>query len=101
MACLYGLVISVALATLIALLIYKVRSNTLKRELQYDIERREKERLLAEKNRENERLLANILPHAIALRLKGGEGLIADAHERVTVVFVDLAGFTRYSAGQP
>ncbi|MGE4295055.1 MAG: adenylate/guanylate cyclase domain-containing protein, partial [Campylobacterales bacterium] len=101
MVCLYGLLISVALATLIALLIYKVRSNTLKRELQYDIERREKERLLAEKNRENERLLANILPHAIALRLKGGEGLIADAHERVTVVFVDLAGFTRYSAGQP
>jgi class 3 adenylate cyclase len=100
-ACLYGLLVALVLASVIAAFIYRARKNTLLRELQFNEEREASARELEEKNRENERLLANILPHAIAMRLKSGEGLIADTHERVTVMFVDLAGFTRYSARQP
>jgi adenylate cyclase len=42
----------------------------------------------------SERLLLNVLPQAIADRLKRGEGLIADRYEHVTVLFADLVGFT-------
>ena len=45
----------------------------------------------------SERLLLNILPGAIARRLKGGEENIANAHPTVSVVFADLCGFTALS----
>jgi len=41
-----------------------------------------------------ERLLANILPADIALRLKDDERGIADGFEQVTVLFADIVGFT-------
>jgi class 3 adenylate cyclase len=41
-----------------------------------------------------ERLLANILPADIALRLKDDERGIADGFEHVTVLFADIVGFT-------
>ncbi len=44
---------------------------------------------------EIERLLLNILPTPIAQRLRQGEYRIADSYEAVTVVFIDLVGFTR------
>lgn len=47
---------------------------------------------------ENERLLLNILPSAIASRLKDGEETIADNHQNVTVLFSDMVGFTKLSA---
>ena len=47
---------------------------------------------------ENERLLLNILPSAIASRLKQGEDTIADKHQNVTVLFSDMVGFTKLSA---
>lgn len=100
-ACLYGLAVSLGLAVLLALLTHRVRSASHRRELKHQRERREKERELALQNQENERLLANILPGPIALRLKSGEELIADAHELVTVIFIDMTGFTRYSASHP
>lgn len=56
---------------------------------------RELERL----HRENERLLLNILPAPIADRLRGGERLIADRFEDVTLLFADIVGFTRLSSG--
>ena len=44
-------------------------------------------------------LLLNILPRRIANRLKSGEHPIADGHEAVTVVFIDMVGFTNLSSG--
>jgi class 3 adenylate cyclase len=59
---------------------------------------REKAEIIQQKNRENERLLLNILPMPIAERLKGGETRIADNFAEVTVLFADLVGFTKLSA---
>ncbi len=47
----------------------------------------------------SEKLLLNILPKAIADRLKIGVHTIADKFEDVTVLFSDLVGFTELSAG--
>ena len=50
--------------------------------------------LHAEKER-SEKLLLNILPPAIAERLKHNETNIAQGHADVTVLFADIVGFTR------
>lgn len=49
----------------------------------------------------SEALLRNILPAAIAARLKGGETTIVDSLPDVTVLFADLAGFTALAADTP
>jgi adenylate cyclase len=46
----------------------------------------------------SERLLLNVLPAPIAERLKRHEGVIAEQHDHVTVLFADLVGFTARSA---
>jgi len=46
---------------------------------------------------ESERLLLNILPKQIAARLKSSQGMIADDHERVAILFADIVGFTTLS----
>lgn len=48
--------------------------------------------------RRSERLLLNVLPEPIAVRLKRGEEPIADHLEEISVLFADLAGFTVRSA---
>lgn len=48
-----------------------------------------------------DRLLLNILPKAIADRLKQSGERIADRHDSVTILFADLVGFTTISAGMP
>jgi len=45
----------------------------------------------------SERLLLNVLPRAIADRLKEGPGTIAEHHDEVTVLFADLVGFTAHT----
>jgi class 3 adenylate cyclase len=55
---------------------------------------KERERLA----QENERLLLNILPEPIAARLRGGEPLIADRFDDVTLLFADIVDFTRLSS---
>ena len=63
-------------------------------ELMHDLERQVEERtaeLSAERER-SERLLKNMLPKAVAERMKMGES-IADRHEG-TVIFADIKGFT-------
>ncbi len=58
--------------------------------------KKEHELVVAEQEK-TEKLLLNILPRPIATRLKGGEKLIADSHPAVTVLFMDLVGFTKLS----
>ncbi len=48
--------------------------------------------------RQSDDLLHNILPDAIADRLKEDSGMIADQHEQVTVLFADVVGFAPLSA---
>ncbi|HET8542752.1 MAG TPA: adenylate/guanylate cyclase domain-containing protein [Anaeromyxobacter sp.] len=54
------------------------------------------EQILHEQAR-SERLLLNVLPEPIALRLKGGAEVIADGAE-ATVIFADVAGFSSLAA---
>jgi class 3 adenylate cyclase len=53
--------------------------------------------LNAERDRA-ERLLLNVLPEAIANRLKLGQATIADSFAEVTVLFADIVDFTSLSA---
>lgn len=60
----------------------------------------EKSRLyedLLEEQKRSEHLLLNILPRAVADRLRAGERRIADHHPAVTVLFADLVGFATWS----
>ncbi|MGJ3251874.1 MAG: adenylate/guanylate cyclase domain-containing protein [Elainellaceae cyanobacterium] len=57
-------------------------------------------RLEAEQEK-SERLLLNILPEAIAEKLKQEQRIIADSFAEATVLFADIVGFTRLSAGVP
>ncbi|MGL5081330.1 MAG: adenylate/guanylate cyclase domain-containing protein [Microcoleaceae cyanobacterium] len=52
---------------------------------------------LAAEQEKSEQLLLNILPKAIAERLKRGESTIADSFEDVTVLFGDITNFTELS----
>jgi class 3 adenylate cyclase len=49
----------------------------------------------------SDELLLNILPRPVADRLKRGEREIADGLSDVTVLFADIAGFTRFAATHP
>src|SRR4028118_1094337 len=46
----------------------------------------------------SERLLLNILPSAIAERLKEDQGIIAESFAAATILFSDVVGFTQMSA---
>jgi adenylate cyclase len=61
-------------------------------------ERRKTEDALRHAREQSERLLLNILPQAIAERLKKSNSTIAESFEEVTVMFADLVDFTKYSA---
>jgi class 3 adenylate cyclase len=66
--------------------------------LQYFV--RARERALAElgvERAKSERLLLNVLPAPVAARLKQHDGIIADAHDDVTVLFADIVDFTPLS----
>jgi class 3 adenylate cyclase len=52
---------------------------------------------LEDEKQESERLLLNVLPAPIAERLKGGESLIVDRFDNVSVLFADIVGFTTMS----
>ena len=52
---------------------------------------------LARENARSESLLRNILPGPIAERLKANPGNIADSFLDVTILFVDIVGFTKLS----
>ena len=65
----------------------------LERKKWLDRERRYLERIEQEKAR-HEALLHHILPGEIVTRLNGGEAVIADRFDDVTILFADLVGFT-------
>lgn len=63
--------------------------------LGYFVEQRERVRQALEvEQQRSERLLLNVLPEAIAQRLKAGLGVIAERYDDVSVLFADLVGFT-------
>jgi guanylate cyclase len=57
--------------------------------------------LLERERARSERLLLNVLPAAVAERLKRGDTNIADGFDAVTVLFADLVGFTALSEKLP
>ncbi|NBQ41770.1 MAG: response regulator [Mycobacteriaceae bacterium] len=58
------------------------------------IELQQEKQLLEIEKEKSERLLLNILPRAIAERLKHGERTIAERFAEVTVLFADIVDFT-------
>ena len=54
--------------------------------------------LLQAERQKSERLLRNILPRAIAERMKNGETNIAERHPEATLLLADLVGFTARTA---
>jgi class 3 adenylate cyclase len=61
-------------------------------------ERRDAERRLSLEREKADTLLRNILPIAIAERLKESSAQIADSFADVSVLFADIVGFTAFSA---
>ncbi|MCF7688077.1 MAG: response regulator [Cephaloticoccus sp.] len=47
----------------------------------------------------SDRLLLNVMPRAIADRLKAGENTIVESFAECTVLFVDIVGFSRIASG--
>ena len=54
-------------------------------------------KIIEEKRQESEALLLNILPKTIAEQLKNNAGTIAEKFDAVTILFVDIVGFTQLS----
>ncbi len=80
-----------AISVMIYSLLWYFASEKQKLRVQVDAQHEE---IRIEKDR-SERLLLNILPPAIAERLKRNEINIAQGHADVTVMFADIVGFTR------
>jgi len=59
------------------------------------------EAALAIEHEKSEALLNNVLPTAIAARLKTERGTIVDDFVNASILFADLAGFTPFSASLP
>ena len=55
------------------------------------------EKRLGIEHARSERLLLNVLPKSISIRLKDDDKVIADGFAEVTVLFADLVGFTELS----
>lgn len=60
-------------------------------------ERKQAESALRKEREKSEKLLHNILPEAIADRLKQNPGAIAEQFNEVTILFADIVGFTPLS----
>jgi class 3 adenylate cyclase len=77
------LLIMVAIAVLAALIILSLRRAA---------------QALAAEREKSDRLLLNVLPRAIADRLKRRHEVIADSFTEVTVLFADIVGFTEMAS---
>jgi class 3 adenylate cyclase len=56
-----------------------------------------KEDLLTEQRKENDRLLASLMPEPVAQRYRDGEQTIAQEHQDVTLIFADIVGLDEIS----
>jgi adenylate cyclase len=65
----------------------------------YQSQLEEAHRLVQAEQERSERLLLNILPGAVAERLKQDDGTIADGFADVTVMFADIVNFTHIAEG--
>jgi len=72
-------------------------NNALEKKYFHDKEIKYQKQIKIEQEK-SDKLLLNILPESIAKRLKNGESLIADDFDDSTVLFADLAGFTKISS---
>jgi len=72
-------------------------NNALEKKYFHDKEIKYQKQIKLEQEK-SDKLLLNILPESIAGRLKNGESLIADDFEDSTVLFADIAGFTKLSS---
>jgi class 3 adenylate cyclase/tetratricopeptide (TPR) repeat protein len=61
----------------------------------------EANRIIEIERDKSEQLLLNVLPPSIAARLKDKEETIADKYSEATILFADIAGFTKLSATTP
>jgi class 3 adenylate cyclase len=67
--------------------------------LQQEIqERQQAEEALRAEQKKSERLLLNILPHAIADQLKQDQASLAERFDHVTILFADIVDFTPLAA---
>ena len=82
---------SVTFLVFFALRYFVNQNDVVKRELKNE------RTLLAVEREKSETLLLNILPSAIAIRLKEGEQVIADEYREAAVLFADIVGFTNIS----
>jgi class 3 adenylate cyclase/uncharacterized protein HemY len=73
----------------------KQRSEALLREKNFALEAAN--RIIELERDKSEQLLLNVLPPAIAGRLKGDEATIVDRFSEATILFADIVGFTRFS----
>ena len=79
------------------ILLHARLNNALEKKYFHDKEIKYQKQIKIEQEK-SDKLLLNILPASIAKRLKNGESLIADDFEDSTVLFADLAGFTKLSS---
>jgi class 3 adenylate cyclase len=56
-----------------------------------------KQELIDEQRRENDRLLANLMPEALARRYREGEETISSDYRDVSVIYAELVGFDEFS----
>lgn len=51
--------------------------------------------VIADQSQRNEKLLLNFIPQSIAVRLQNGEKNIADIYPNVSLIVIDIAGFSK------
>lgn len=60
---------------------------------------RTKQDLIEQQQQENDRLLLNLMPEAVARRYREGEETISEEHQDVSVLYGDLQGFDALATG--
>ena len=65
-------------------------------EMIHDIEKQQN--IIANQSLENEKLLLNFIPESIARRLQKGEKNIADTYPNVSLIVIDIAGFSELTS---
>ena len=84
----------IAVSTIVYMLLHYAMQEKQKSQARFD----EAHQLLASEQQRAERLLLNILPAAVATRLKHSDQTIADGYADVTVMFADIVNFTQVAA---